>query len=349
MMLTTRRNAFRLAALAAPVVWTKDRAFGAEQITIADVGGAPAAAIRKAFYDPFAQAAGIRVVGVVHESDPTVQFKLLVDTRSFLWDGCMVTPGHVAYLSKPKDYLEPLNIAPAAARDLVPGMLTPNWLGFSVFSTTMAYRTDKFPGEGPKNWKDFWNVGKFPGRRSLYKGVNGTLEEALMADGVAAKDLYPLDVNRAFKKLEQIKKHVNVWWSSGAQNTQLLQSGEVDMADTWGARAFSAIDSGAPVKIVWSEGLYNTDGWSIPRGTPRADLARKFIEFCIKPEQQAIYSGIVANGPTNSRAFDFLPAERAAVLPTSAENIKGLAPVDSAWWATNRVKMVERFQDWLLS
>jgi putative spermidine/putrescine transport system substrate-binding protein len=349
MIRLTRRSALQFATLAAPVVWTRDRAFGAEQITVADVGGAPAEAIRKAFYDPFEKESGIRVVGVVHESDPTAQMKLLVDTKSFIWDASMVTPTHVAYLSKPREYLEPLNIPESAAKDLVPGMLTANWLGFSVFSTMMAYRTDKFGANGPNNWKDYWNVEKFPGRRALYKGVNGTLEQALMADGVAAKDLYPLDVNRAFKKLDQIKKHINVWWASGAQNTQLLQSGEVDMADTWGARAFAAIDSGAPVKMVWTEGLYNTDGWSIPKGTPRADLARKFIAYCIKPEQQAIYSGLVANGPTNTRAFEILSQQRAAILPTSPENIKGLAPVDTAWWATNRNKMVERFQDWLLS
>ncbi len=348
MTLLSRRRTLQLTALAAPFAWTGQRAFAAEQITIADVGGAPGEAIRKAFYDPFEAATGIKVVGVVHESDPTVQFKLLVDARTFIWDGCMVTPTHVLNLSRPKDYLEPLNIPAAAGANLVPGMLTNNWLGFSVFSTTMAYRTDKYGANGPQSWADYWDVAKFPGRRAMYRAANGPLEAALMADGVAPKDLYPLDVNRAFRKLDQIKPHINVWWTSGAQNTQLLQSGEVDMSDTWGARAYAAISSGAPVKIVWNQGVYSTDGWSIPKGTPRADLARKFIEFCIKPEQQAIYCGMVANGPSNTRTFDHLSAERAALLPTSATNIRGLVAVDNDWWGANRNRVVERFQDWLI-
>lgn len=348
-MTTPSRRGLLQAGLAAPFVFTAERAFAAEQITVADVGGAPGAAIRKAFYDPFEKETGIKVVGVAHEADPTIQFRLVVDTRSYIWDACMVTPSNVITLSKPRDYLETLNIPAAAGSDLVPGMLTANWLGFSVFSSTLAYRTDKFPGAGPQSWADFWDVTKFPGRRGLYRGVSGVLEAALMADGVAAKDVYPIDVNRAFRKLDQIKRHVNVWWTSGAQNTQLLQSGEVDMADTWGARASAAIDSGAPVKIVWSQGLYSTDGWSIPKGTPRADLARKFCLFCIRPEQQAIYSTMVANGPSNTRAYDFMPPERAKVLPTSAENIKGLAATDHAWWGVNRNRVVERFQDWLLA
>jgi putative spermidine/putrescine transport system substrate-binding protein len=335
------------AGLAAPTVWT-GRAFGADQITIADVGGAPADAIRKAFYDPFEKETGIRVVNVAHESDPITQFKLLVDTKSYIWDLCMVTQAMVGYLSKPKDYLEPLNIPASDYTTLVPGTLDPVWCGFSVFCTILAYRTDKFPNGGPNNWADYWNVAKFPGRRGLYKGVTGMLECALMADGVPAAKLYPLDIDRAFKMLDKIKPAVKVWWASGAQNTQILQSGEVDMSDTWGARAFAAIEGGAPVKMVFTEGLYSTDGWSIPKGTPRADLARKFVRYCLKPEQQALYSNTVANAPTNQDAYKFITPERAKVLATSPDNIKGLVQSDGTWWATNRDKVQERFQEWLL-
>ena len=52
---------------------------------------------------------------------------------------------------------------------------------------------------------------------------------ALIADGVPMEKLYPIDANRAFKKLEQLKPHVLVWWNSGAQSVQILQDGEVDM------------------------------------------------------------------------------------------------------------------------
>lgn len=347
----TRRAAVKAAAggLAAPFVWTGARAFGADQITAADMGGAPGEAIHKAFNAPFEKETGIKVVGVVHESDPTTQIKLLVDTKSFIWDVSTGTPANVLYLTKPKEYLEPLNIGADEVPNIIPGMLRPSWFGFSVFCTIMAYRTDKFPNGGPKNWADFWDVKKFPGRRGLYKGVSGMLEGALMADGVPASKLYPLDVDRAFKMLDKIKPHVSVWWTSGAQNTQLLQSGEVAMTDTWGARAYAAIEGGAPVTMVWSEGLISADGWMIPKGSPRADLARKYIRFCMRPEQQALYSNTVANAPTNSDAYKFILPDRAKVLATSPENIKGLAPSDENWWAANRDKMQERFQDWLLS
>jgi len=350
---TTRRGILKGAGVAAaglfaPAVWTGERAFAADQITVADVGGAPGAAIKTAFYEPFEKETGIHVVGVAHESDATTQFKLLVDTKSYIWDLCMVTPANVAFLSKPKDYLDTLNIPAEAGKDLIPGTLTPVWAGFSVFGTVMAYRSDKFGENGPKNWADFFDTAKFPGRRGLYKGSSGMFELALLADGVAPDKLYPLDLDRAFKVLDKVKKSVAVWWTSGAQNTQLLQSGEVDLSDTWSARAFAAADSGAPVKIVWS-GLYSTDGWSIPKGTPRADLARKFVAFCLKPECQATYVNIVANGPTNLKAYDFIKPERAKFLPTFPENFKNLATTNEIYWAENGSMIKERFQDWLLA
>ncbi|MBV8838958.1 MAG: ABC transporter substrate-binding protein, partial [Alphaproteobacteria bacterium] len=44
------------SSLALPAI---KRAGAAEQIVVADVGGAPAEALRKAFYDPFEKATGI--------------------------------------------------------------------------------------------------------------------------------------------------------------------------------------------------------------------------------------------------------------------------------------------------
>lgn len=335
------------AATAFPAIWTGNRAFGAETLTVADVGGAIAPALRAAFYDPYEKEYGVKVVNVAHDSDPVTQFKLLVDAKTYIWDVSMVTQDNVARLTAPKNYLEPLNISQDVAKDMLPGMLTDTWMGFSVFGIIMAYNKSTFASNAPKSWADFWDTGKFPGRRGLYKSGWGTLEMALLADGVAPDKLYPLDVDRAFKKLDAIKSSVSVWWEAGAQNTQILQSGEVDMADTWSGRGYAAMAAGAPLNLIW-EGLYSLDGWSIPIGTPRADLARKFVQFCMRPEQQAIYSSIVANGPSNKRAFEHLSAERAAILPTSPENFKGLAKLDSAWWGANYDAVTERFQEWML-
>jgi putative spermidine/putrescine transport system substrate-binding protein len=347
----TRRRVLRTAGVAAtgialPAVWSR-RAAAAEQITVADVGGAPGQALRTAFYDPFEKESGIRVVNVAHESDPVTQFKLVVDTGSKIWDVCMVTPDDVARLTSEKNYLEPLDIKEGADDKLIPGALMPNWFGFSAYAIVMAYRTDTYKTDAPTGWADFWNTSKFPGRRGLYRSPKGVLESALLADGVAPKDLYPLDIDRGFAMLDKIRSEVAVWWTSGAQNTQILQSGEIDMSDTWSARAFAAIESGAPVNIVW-KGLYSIDGWSIPLGTPKLKQARDFVKFCMHPERQAAYSSVVANGPSNLKAYDFIAPARAKILPTYPENLAGLTTRDYAYWGKNFAAVSDRFQEWLL-
>ena len=348
----TRRHvvqgAMGAAGLAMPAVWTGSRAFGAQSITVADVGGAPGAAIKQAFYDPFQKETGIQVVGVAHAADPTSQFKLCVDTKSYIWDVCMVDIGQVAFLSSPKNYLDPIGLTETDGKGFVPNMVTPVWLGFSVYGILMAYRTDKFGDNGPKTWADYWDVTKFPGRRGMFKDAQGPLECALMAAGVPKDKLYPLDLDLAFKMLDKIRPHIAVWWTSGAQNTQILEDGEVDLSDTWSARATAAAESGAPVKIVW-DGLYSTDGWSIPIGSPRADLGRKFIRFCTQPDRQGEYSSLVADGPTNLKAYDYIKPARASLLPTYPANLKNLAPYGDLWWATRIGPIEERFQNWLLS
>jgi putative spermidine/putrescine transport system substrate-binding protein len=347
----TRRKLLKAAGAAAtgvalPALWA-GRANAADQITVADVGGAPGQALRTAFYDPFEKASGIRIEGVAHESDPVTQFKLVVDTGSKIWDVCMVTPDDVVRLTQDKNYLEPLEIAKGPDDDLIPGALMPNWFGFSAYGIVMAYRTDVYKTNQPTGWADFWDTKKFPGRRGLYRNPKGIMESALLADGVAPKDLYPLNIDRAFAMLDKIRSDVAVWWTSGAQNTQILQSGEVDMADTWSARAFAAIESGAPVNIVW-KGLYSIDGWSIPLGTDKLKQSRDFVKFCMQPERQAAYSSIVANGPSNLKAYKFIPPERAKILPTMPENLAGLTQRDYAYWGKNFQAISERFQEWLL-
>ena len=157
-------------------------------------------------------------------------------------------------------------------------------------------------------------------RRQRHAGI------ALMADGVPAHKLYPLDLDRAFKMLDKIKPHVTVWWTSGAQNTQILQSGEVDMSDTWGARAFAAIDGGAPVQDdvdagpLFDRWLVDPEGHAARR--PGAQVRALLHEA--RSSRRPIPTSSPTGRPTR-RPMSSSSPERAKMLPTSPENIKGLA------------------------
>ncbi|SEG26220.1 ABC transporter substrate-binding protein [Bosea lathyri] len=351
-MFTTpsRRRLLQLAGGAAATgLWAPaiiGRAAAATQITVADPGGPFSQAWRKAFYDPFEKATGNKVVNVAREAEPTAQFKAMVETKSYTWDVCTLTLSARDILAA-QGLLEPIGFGHADVPQLMPEAISSNFMGTDVYSTVFAYRTDRVKA-APASWADFFNVEKFPGRRSLRKNPIDTLEQALLADGVPLDKLYPLDVERAFKVLDKIKPHIAVWWTGGAQSTQLLQSGEVDMLPGWNARFQAAIDGGTPAKIVWAQGLYSIEGWGMPKGGPRSDVGRQFIKFCSDPKAQALYTEILAYGPTNLDAYKTIPADRAKSLPTSPDNLKQMAIANEAWWSANRAAVTERFNSWLL-
>lgn len=319
-----------------------------KQITVADPGGAYGEAFRKAFYDPFEKATGIRVINVAREAEPTAQIKAIVETKSYTWDASILTEAARDILQT-QNLLDPIEVTAADTAGLLPEAITPYWLGTDMYATLFAYRADRYKDDAPKSWADFWDVKRFPGRRSLSKSPIDTLEQALLADGVPADKLYPLDLDRAFKSLDRIKPHVAVWWAGGAQSAQVIQSGEVDMVAIWNGRAQAVLDGGAPIKLVWNQAIYGVEGFAIPKGGPRVAAVRQFIKFCANAERQAAYTQFLSYGPTNTGAYKFIPPERAAMLPSSPENLKLMFKQNEKWWGENRANALERFNTWLLS
>ena len=96
----------------------------------------------------------------------------------------------------------------------------------------------------------------------------------------AEDKLYPIDFDRAFKKLDQIKPHVTVWWSTGQQPAQLLLDKEVVLATGWNGRFYDLIKKGAPIEIEWNEGALKQGSFVIPRGAKDPYWARRCWPRC---------------------------------------------------------------------
>lgn len=336
------------AAIGAVAAGLPVRAVAAETLTVADPGGVWTPAADAAFVKPFEKEAGVSINHIARQHYPSVEIKANVEAKSYTWDVVIATDGDIAELA-PQGLLEPLDWSGDDMSQIMPEAKQPGWMGTDIYATILAYRTDKFGNNGPKSWADFWDVQKFPGRRGMHKHPIDMLEVALLADGVPKDKIYPIDLDRAFKKLDQIKPHIDVWWTGGAQTTEMLQSGEVDMLPTWNGRAQVVIDAKGPVAIVWNQGLYALEGWVIPKGDPKVELGKKFIKFTANAKRQAEFASALPYGPTNPKAYDFIPKERAQFLPTYPDNFKQLMQSDSAWWGKNKEKAIERFNAWLLA
>jgi putative spermidine/putrescine transport system substrate-binding protein len=170
---------------------------------------------------------------------------------------------------------------------------------------------------------------------------------ALLADGVPTDKLFPMDMDRAFRKLDQIKPHIKVWWTQANQSQQLIRDGEVDMMAIWNARANELAEQGVPVEFVWNQAESYGGSWFVPKGTPRAKHAWRFIDFATQAKPQADFCTKLSYGPLNPKAFDFIAPAQARKMPTYPEHLKvGFTP-DAAWLGANLPKMRERFSQWL--
>ena len=228
--------------------------------------------------------------------------------------------------------------------DFIDGTVQTCGVGIFVWSNVLAYNTEKLK-TAPQGWKDFWDVKKFPGKRTLYKWMNGMLEAALLADGVPADQLYPLDVARAMAKIDEIKPHVLSFWSSGAESQQLMVDGEVSVGAIWHTRAkLLAEDTDNRVRWSFDNGFINSSSWAVLQGNPAGTQpAMQFIQQALQPEGQLKLFELLGNGPSNSATEKLMSAEQLEANCASAENLKKQIALNAQWYADNYSKTLETY------
>lgn len=319
----------------------------AQSLTVVNFGGANGAAQKKAYIDPF-EKTGTKVTMVEYNGEQA-KIKAMVEAKKVTWD---VVEVESPDLSRGCDegLFEKLDWAKIGNKaDFQKAAVHECGVGTFVWSTVMAYNGDKLK-TAPTSWADFWDTKKIPGKRGMRKGARYNLEFALLADGVKPADVYkvlatPAGADRAFKKLTELKPHIQ-WWEAGAQAPQFLVAGDVALTTVFNGRIDAANREGRNLKIYWPGGIYDLDYWAIPKGTPNKDAAQKFIAFGMQPANQAVYAQNIAYGPANTKALAKLDKKVLDDLPTSAANAKEALQFSVAFWADQGEALEKRFAAW---
>jgi putative spermidine/putrescine transport system substrate-binding protein len=340
-----------MAGTAAMTLTVATPATAQDALTIVSWGGAYSDSQREAYYKPFAKEMGVTITEEEYDGE-LAKVKAMVDTNSVTWDVIDVDTGH-AMSGCDEGILETIDYAKVGQprEKFVQGAALDCAVGTIVYSTIYAYDADKLK-DGPTTIADLFDTAKFPGKRGLLKKPFGNLEWALVADGVADAEVYnvlrtPEGVDRAFAKLDTIKKDV-VWWEAGAQPPQLLADGEVVMTSAWNGRIFKAIkEEGKNFKIVWDRQQPDFDFWVIPKGAPKMDLSYKFIAYASDPKVMANQSKYISYGPTVVDAIPHIEPATLEHLPTNPANLKTALPIDAQYWADNNDELLKRFNAWL--
>ena len=334
------------AALAGPVIVTDRTIAQTRTIYVNTWGGSWTAAEEAAFFKPFTDQTGIRVRTVAPVS--YAKLKAQVQSGNYEWDITAITQADLLRAER-EGLVEPVDWTVVKKDKLFPNAVYANGLAYCALGTNLAYRKDKFPQGGPKSWADFWDVKKFPGSRSMLNNAVRTVQFALVADGVPVDKVFPLDIDRAFRKLDQIKPHIKVWWTQGNQSQQLLRDGEVDLIVMWNARASELQQQGLPVELVWHGATITTTMWGVAKGSPNRKLAWEFLQFAVQPKPQADFANKLYYGPTNPEAFKYISPEVSRQLPTYPENVKVAIKPDTVAEADQTARIQERFTQWLAS
>jgi putative spermidine/putrescine transport system substrate-binding protein len=312
-------------------------------LTFVSYGGAYQDAQSKGWIDPYMKA-NSNVTIVQDQPVDYAKIQAMVQAGNVTWDVADV--GNDFGLDRNADILEPIDCTVVPCADFPKQFVGTYRIADIIYGVVMAYRTDKFhSGSEPQGWADFFDLARFPGKRGLWKFASGgVFEFALVADGVDPKKLYPLDIERAIKKLDTIKDSI-VWWDTGAQSAQLLADGEVTIGHSWNGRIYNIQQTKAPVAIQWNQAFQTADYLVVPKGGKHVAEAMKFIAYATSPENNAAVSYFIAYAPPNPKAIAKVDPTKKNDLATTYSD-KALF-FDDEWWDKNFKTVDQRFQEWL--
>jgi putative spermidine/putrescine transport system substrate-binding protein len=315
------------------------------ELAYAGGGGLVGEANDKAFLGPYSEMFDVSFVHDIYDASGLAKLKAMVDAGQVTWDLFIgTTPPEAAALGL--DYLEEIDWGLVNGVDMLPGTALPYFVPQEVWTTNLVINTKTYPdpAKGPRSWVDFWDVEKFPGRRTL-SGDMWSFYAPLYGLGWRADEIYPMTrekAEKAFEQLRKIKPHINVWTATWVQPGQLVVDDQADMVLSWNGRAQPLVDEGMSLRIVWeAQHFGGSSGLSIPKGTPNLECAMHVAAYAALPEVQAARAEILPYGPANVKGGPLVSEEVRAKLPTAP------GTVDNFYSMDRDLEFWEEYQDWV--
>ena len=317
-------------------------------LTFCSWGGALSDLEKTALLEPFAK---LKKIDIAYAS-PTnyAKIKAMVQAGAPEWD--LVNVGG-RFIDQGKDVLETLDMSLIPnAKALDPGWVTSRGIFTSTGATVVAWNTKAFPAnKGPSSWKEFWDVKAFPGPRGLYKQLYYNYEAALLAAGTPRDQIYPVTdekIKLVFEKLREIKPHVKVWWTAGAQPPQLLSSGELALSSAGNGRVIAVMKENAPVTMTFSDGIAWGNAWVVLKGSPHAKVAMEAINYAVSEEAQLRLLDAGTYGPSLGSAAARATPEQQRILVTSPQNVRQMLIINESEAARYSAKYEDEWNRFML-
>lgn len=319
---------------------------GDGQVIYAGFGGTGADAMQAAWFDPFMKASGIDLIR--DDSVSWIRLQEMVAADAMEWD---IAQGNISYGVTDNPDLEYLDceIIDCASFDDAAYPAYPQAVPLLSLAAVLTYNTDTFEEDELTGLRDFFDP-DIAGMRTIgptTNGWHGTLEAALISDGVARDDLYPIDVERALSVLDPIKGRLIVA-EDHQQCINNVATGESVLAICNNGRVAIAAQEGYPVGIAWGLQIQEADYIYIPKGAPNLENAQKLIAYIV--DNQGAIGNEIAYGALNPDAAGLDPnSAYIDFVPTEHEMTGDEAPIrfNLEWWGANRPAVIEQISEWI--
>lgn len=322
-------------------------AIEARDLTVVGFGGALQDAMRQTLFKPYAAEKNVPLTEESYTGG-IAKIKAMVQSGTTSWDLVQMDENEMILACDEGLLVKLDQAALPEAKDVIPQAKHACGIGAFVWSNVVAFDGNRVTGV--RNWADFWNVGKWPGKRGLRKQARITLEIALLADGVEPGKIYETlgtkaGQDRAFRKLDALKPYIQ-WWESGAQPVEWLASGDVVMSSAYNGRVIAANRQGKNFQMGWGNQLYAMDFWALPKGGKTKE-ALDLLGYVTAAAPQKAFAEEIVYGVTNAAATKLVAPAIQPQLPTAPENMTGAVAINTPFWVDHEEDLQQRFSRWV--
>ena len=322
-------------------------------LNFASYGGSYGDALRKAWLDPFEKETGIKVNLGVNASLALAKLQVM-NPGGADWDIVDLTGAEFDIAVK-QDMLLPLDRKQVDVSKIFPEYVSQYGFGYALYVWVMGWDRRKIPdANAPKNWAEFWDLKKYPGKRTLHNVRSNwnTLQAALMADGVPVDGVNPPDVERALQSLDKLGKANIVWSTTNQEPVQNLMSGETPLAGIFTGRAIIANRGGAQIGYALNQASVGGDSLGVMRNAKHPAQAFALLNYiATRGDRAAEFTAITSYGVPQVEVAGLLPKEATDIrdaLPTNPDLKGKIVLEDDDWGAAHLEQAVARFREWQL-
>src|SRR6266436_2103853 len=161
-----KAGAAAAAAALGPLIITDRTTAQTRTLYVNSWGGSFTAAQEAAYFKPFTALTGIQIRTVT----PVSYARIKAQVQAGRYEFDMTSVNSMQWLRASREGLaEPIDWSVVNKDWIPPNAIVADGFGIAqnILGTALCYRTDRYPGGGPRSWADFWDVKTFPGGRSL--------------------------------------------------------------------------------------------------------------------------------------------------------------------------------------